>query len=67
MHQDASVKMFTRIFNKLGKNWGNFVTDLKNSAEPDDPDQIFLKEFSRICKKHKIEIKANITTNIIIP
>ena len=31
-------KMFTRIFNKLGKNWGNFVTDLKNSAEPDDPD-----------------------------
>lgn len=65
MHQDASVKMFTRIFTTLGKNWEKFVTDLKNSAEHDDPDQIFLKEFARICKKHKIEISELEKSNLL--
>ena len=59
-------KLFSRMINKLGEEkWVKFVGDLRKAAEKDDPDQIFLSDFLKVCKKHKLELSDSERTNLL--
>lgn len=36
MHQDNSIKVFTKVFKSIGKKWGDFINELKVNSDIDD-------------------------------
>ena len=56
MHQDNSIKLFTKIFNKLGKKWPEFIKELKKNSDVDDESQIYNEDFVKILLKFGADI-----------
>ena len=52
MHQDNSIQIFTKLFRKIGKNWKNFIAELKARSDTDDESQIVFGIFKEICEKY---------------
>jgi len=48
MHSDENTLLFSKIYKKIGKKWGNFVQDIKMKADKDDQRQIFFKDFIEV-------------------
>lgn len=51
MHQDKSLKLFTKAFKNIGKNWSQFIQELKNNSDVDDQSQIYHEDFVKILDK----------------
>jgi hypothetical protein len=45
MHQDESLHIFTKIFNKTGKHWQKLLDKMKKNADSDDESQIYFSKF----------------------
>ena len=56
MHQDNSIKLFTKIFNNLGKKWPEFIRELKKNSDVDDESQIYNEDFVKILFKFGADI-----------
>lgn len=58
MHAESTIDLYSRMFGKLGSKWPDFIRDLRKAAEKDDPDQIFLTDFTAICSKYHLELST---------
>ena len=56
MHQDEAIKIYTKIFTKLGKKWKEFIADIKTAAGSDDESQIVFETFIKILDKYGYKI-----------
>ena len=49
----------------MGPKWPRFIQKLKSSAEKDDPDQMFVQTFFKICKSYGIEFSDSQRQNLL--
>lgn len=49
MHQDQAIQIFSKLFRKIAKQWKNFISDVKDAADPEDQSIITFSEFIRVC------------------
>ena len=36
MHQDKSLKLFSKVFQKIGAKWHEFIEEIKKHSDADD-------------------------------
>lgn len=53
MHQDESLKLFTKIFKTIGTHWKELIQELKDVSDLDDQSQVYLEDFIKIVEKFK--------------
>jgi len=58
MHQDESLHIFTKIFNKVGKHWQRFLDQIKKAADIDDESQIYFNKFLMILDKYGVRLNS---------
>lgn len=56
MHQDNSLKVFTKLLKNIGNKWADFINELKANSDEDDQSQIYYEDFVRILIKYKADI-----------
>jgi hypothetical protein len=65
MHQEYTISLYTQIFNKLGRKWQKFIADLRKAAERDDPDQIFMTDFLKVCGRYGVTLSDSERQNLL--
>ena len=65
MHQDEAIKIYTKIFTKLGKKWKEFIADIKTAAGSDDESQIVFETFIKILDKYGYKISKKEQNDIL--
>jgi len=58
MHQDEAIKIFTKIFRKIGKLWKKFIEEVKQNSDQDDQSQIFFETFLSILGKYAVKLSS---------
>lgn len=56
MEQDDNLKIFEKIFRTTNIKWENLTKQLREAAEPDDTNQIFIENFEYVLTKFHIEL-----------
>ena len=57
MHQERVIKMFGRIYQRVGETqWPAFIADLRKCTNQDDPNVILLKDFVSTLRKYAIKL-----------
>jgi Ca2+-binding EF-hand superfamily protein len=59
MHQDNSLKLFTKVYKVIGKRWEEFIDELKSNSDIDDQSQLFYVDFVKILRKYGAPISEN--------
>ena len=50
---------FTKIFNKVGKLWRKFISEIKQAADPDDESQIYMNKLTAILAKYRLKLSSD--------
>ena len=58
MHQDQAIKIFSKIFKRIGSKWDDFIADVKKAADPEDESQIKFSDFLNICGLYNAKLKS---------
>ena len=58
------MRIFTKIFQKIGVKWDKFIEDLKKAADVDDQSQIGLNRFVAILLQYGVNLKDSDKENI---
>jgi len=38
MHAESTIQLYSRMFDKLGVKWFEFIKDLRKASQKEDPD-----------------------------